>query len=249
MTIAPIITPTAPHDAHGAPDVLPGLAELVCALRHCAQLPGLLIRITPDLDGNAEAGQTRCDRIPRVELGADLLRDPDSLPLYGVLAHEIAHHALDHGHPRPLWGDPRWLAKAALLIGAILHLPLPVLGVLAFAVLGTVLAAARRDRLQEYDADTHAVRLLDAIGLPGRRMVAAALADVIEAPPGYRLIGWAFDGHPSPRARRRTLATGRPARRLRWALMWQRTPAPTVAPGFSCTACGLSGAGAMKRSA
>ncbi|MEV4183567.1 hypothetical protein AB0J28_19260, partial [Streptosporangium canum] len=93
------------------------------------------------------------------------------------------------------------------------------------------------------DADTHAVRLLDAAGLSGRRLVAAALADLAGEPPGYRLIGWAFDGHPSARARRRNLAAGRPARRLRWALLWQRTPAPTAAPGFTCSACGLSSDG------
>ncbi|GAA4224245.1 Zn-dependent protease with chaperone function [Streptosporangium album] len=236
MTIAPTPIPTAPNDT---PDNLPGLAELVCALRHCAQLPGLLIRITLDLDGNAEASASRCDRTPRVGLGADLMQDPDSLPLYGVLAHEIAHHALDHDRPRAFWCNPVWLAKVALLGGLVLRLPLSALAVLVCVVLAAALADARRERLQEYDADTHAVRLLDGAGLPGRRLVAAALADLIDAPPGYRLIGWAFDGHPSARARRRTLATGRPARRLRWALMWQRTPTLTTAPGFSCTACGL----------
>ncbi|MER5322875.1 M48 family metalloprotease [Streptosporangium roseum] len=236
MTIAPTPIPAAPHDE---PADLLGLAELMCALRHCAQLPGLLIRITPDLDGNAEAFGRRCDRAPRIGLGADLLTDSDSLPLYGVLAHEIAHHALDHGRPRPLWCNPVWLAKAALLGGLLVRLPLPVLAVLVCVVLAAALAGARRERLQEYDADTHAVRLLDAAELPGRRMVAAALADLAAEPPGYRLIGWLFDGHPSARARRRNLAAGRPARRLRWALLWQRTPAPTPAPGFTCTACGL----------
>ncbi|WP_371781716.1 M48 family metalloprotease [Streptosporangium subroseum] len=233
LTLSPS---TVPHDMLTD---LPGLAELVCALRHCAQLPGLLIRITPDLDNNAEAAGSRCDRTPRVNLGTDLLQEPDSLPLYGVLAHEIAHHALDHGRTRAFWCNPPWLAKAALLGGVVVHLPLTALAVLVCIVLATVLAGARRDRLQEYDADAYAVQLLDGIGLPGRRLVAAALADLIEAPPGYRLIGWAFDGHPSARARRRTLATGRPARRLRWALLWQRTPNPATAPGFSCTACGL----------
>ncbi|MEV4248737.1 M48 family metalloprotease [Streptosporangium canum] len=236
MTIASTPTPTIPYDE---PADLLGLAELMCALRHCAQLPGLLIRVTPDLDGNAEAFGSRCDRAPRIGLGADLLTDSDSLPLYGVLAHEIAHHALNHGDTRPFWRNPAWLAKAALLGGLIMRLPLPVLAVLVCIVLTAALASARRERLQEYDADTHAVRLLDAAGLPGRRMVAAALADLADEPPGYRLIGWAFDGHPSARARRRTLATGRPARRLRWALLWQRTPNPTTAPGFTCSACGL----------
>ncbi|MER6826563.1 M48 family metalloprotease [Streptosporangium sp. NPDC000563] len=248
MTIAPTPTPTLTAPNH-TPDDLPGLAELVCALRHCAQLPGLLIRITPDLDGNAEAFASRCDRTPRVGLGADLLQDPDSSSLYGVLAHEIAHHALDHDHPRMFWRNPVWLAKAALLGGLVLRLPLPALAVLACVVLAAALVEARRERLQEYDADAHAVRLLDAVGLPGRRLMAAALADLIDAPPGYRLIGWAFDGHPSARARRRTLATGRPARRLRWALMWQSIPTPAVAPGFSCTACGLTGSDSMGASA
>ncbi|MDP9864031.1 MULTISPECIES: M48 family metalloprotease [Streptosporangium] len=236
MTIAPTHIPTV---SYSEPTDLPGLAELVCALRHCAQLPGLLIRVTPDLGGNAEAFGSRCDRAPHVDLGADLLADSNSLPLYGVLAHEIAHHALDHGDTRPFWHSPVWLAKAALLSGLVMRLPLLILAVLVCVVLTAALASARRERLQEYDADTHAVRLLDAAGLPGRRLVAAALADLADEPPGYRLIGWLFDGHPSARARRRTLATGRPARRLRWALLWQRTPTPTVAPGFTCTACGL----------
>lgn len=233
MTITPTTAPTAvPADTSAD---LPGLAELVCALRHCAQLPGLLIRISPDLGDNAEASGSRCDRTPRVDLGADLLRGPDSLPLYGVLAHEIAHHALDHDRTRAFWCNPSWLARAALLGGVVLRLPLLALAVLVCVVLITALADARQERLQEYDADTHAVRLLDAAGLPGRRLVAAALADLVDEPPGYQLIGWAFDGHPSARARRRTLATGRPARRLRWALIWQRTPIPTT--NVSCTAC------------
>ncbi|MER5419898.1 M48 family metalloprotease [Streptosporangium roseum] len=237
MTITSTPTPTVPNDISAD---LPGLAELMCALRHCAQLPGLLIRVTPDLGDNAEAAGSRCDRTPRVGLGAGLLTDSDSLPLYGVLAHEIAHHALNHGDTRPFWRNPVWLAKAALLGGLVVRLPLPVLAVLVCVVLAAVLAGARRERLQEYDADTHAVRLLDAAGLPGRRLVSAALADLVDEPPGYRLIGWLFDGHPSARARRRNLAAGRPARRLRWALLWQRTPAPTTAPGFTCTACELA---------
>ncbi|MFF0249590.1 M48 family metalloprotease [Streptosporangium sandarakinum] len=222
---------------------LPGLAELVCALRHCAQLPSLLIRITPDLDGNAEAFGTRCDRTPRIGLGRDLLDEPGSLPLYGVLAHEIAHHALGHGTPRPFWRNPVWLAKTTLLGALIIHLPWACLAFLVCTVLVTQLAAARRERLQEYDADMHAVRLLDAAGLPGRRLVGAALADLVDEPLSYRLIWWAFDGHPSARARRRNLATGRPARRLRWALLWQSTTTPIPAPGFSCPVCGLGGSG------
>ncbi|GAA2870548.1 hypothetical protein GCM10010517_30780 [Streptosporangium fragile] len=240
MTFTPTPTPIPTVPSGGSVD-LPGLVELVCALRHCAQLPGLLIRITPELDGNAEAAGSRCDRTPRIGLGTDLLRAPESLPLYGVLAHEIAHHALGHGRPRVFWRDPAWLAKAALLSGVVLRLPVAVLAVLVCLVLAAALAGARRDRLQEYDADAHAVRLLDAAGLPGRRLVTAALADLIDAPPGHRVIGWAFDGHPSARARRRVLATGRPARRLRWALLWQRTPNPAPAPGASCTTCGLRG--------
>ncbi|OUC93110.1 M48 family metalloprotease [Streptosporangium minutum] len=237
MTITSTPIPAVPNDG---PADLPGLAELVCALRHCAQLPGLLIRVSPDLGNNAEAARSRCDRAPRIALGADLLTDSGSLPLYGVLAHEIAHHALDHGDTRPFWRNPVWLSKAALLGGLVVRLPLPVLAVLVCVVLAAALAGARRERLQEYDADTHAVRLLEAAGLPGRRLVAAALADLVDEPAGYRLIGWVFDGHPSARARRRNLAAGRPARRLRWALLWQRTPAPTTALGFTCTACELA---------
>ncbi|MBG0819869.1 M48 family metalloprotease [Planomonospora sp. ID91781] len=224
------------------PAGLPGLAELVCALRHCAQLPGLLIRVEPDLGGNAGAFGTRCDRTPRIELGADLLHDADSLPLYGVLAHEIAHHALGHDAERPLWQSPAWWSKAALLAALVLEAPLPVLLVLAVVALAAALATARRERLAEYDADAHAVRLLDAAGLPGRRLVAAALADLVDGPAWYRLTVALFDSHPSARARRRVLASDRPAPRLAWALLWQRIPAPGVAAGFSCPDCGLNGA-------
>ncbi|MGW4640787.1 M48 family metalloprotease [Sphaerisporangium sp. NPDC004334] len=234
MTLAPPRFAEAPEDVAD----LPGLAKLICALRHSARLPGLLVHITPELEDNAEALAVRCDRTPRIDLGTGLLGEGDAL--YGVLAHEIAHHALGHGVAAPFWRRPSWWARAALLAGLIVHLPVLLLGVLGCLVVAVHAAGVRRARLEEFDADFHAVLLLDAAGLPGRRLMAAALADLIDLPAGYRLIGWLLDDHPSAKARRRLLATGRRARRLRWALLWQRTHAPAPARGVSCSSCGLS---------
>ncbi|WP_406319135.1 M48 family metallopeptidase [Streptosporangium sp. NBC_01639] len=221
MTI-PAPAPTTPAD-------VADLADLAGALRRAARLPGLLVHITPDLGDNACAVTRKCDPAPLVEIGTDLLADHRSTVLQGAMAHEIAHHTLKHGYRPVCWRNPAWLAKACFLAGLIAHLPLPVLGVLAVAVFITAAMGARRERLQEYDADAHAVRLLDAAGLPGRRIVAAALADLPDEPPAYRLAGWVFSSHPTSRARRRTLAAGRPARRLRWALIWQHIPATATA--------------------
>ncbi|MEV7907743.1 M48 family metalloprotease [Streptomyces anulatus] len=208
---------------------LTGLAELVAALRHRAELPGVLIRLDSELGTNAEALGSHCSRTARIDLGAELLQEPASRALYGTIAHEIAHHALDHGQAALVRHYRAGLAKTGLLVGLALRLPFAVLVALAFLALVAHLAAARAARLEEYDADTYAVRLLDAVGLPGRRIVAAALADLPAESAGYLLAGWMFGSHPTPRARRRTLASGRPARRMRWALLWQHTAAPATA--------------------
>lgn len=218
-------TPTAAPELTA--DELAGLADLAAALRFHAALPGVLITLNPGLGDNAEASVSRCSSTARIDLGPDLLTS--SQPLYGVLAHEIAHHALDHGHDTVIQRYRVAMAKTALLVGLALRLPFALLVVLAVGVVVAHLVAARRSRLQEYDADAYAVRLLDASGLAGRRIMTAALADLPADPIGYQLGGWVFGGHPTARARRRTLAAGHPARRLRWALLWQHTITPAAA--------------------
>ncbi|MEU1875766.1 M48 family metalloprotease [Streptosporangium sp. NPDC020072] len=206
---------------------LAGLADLAAALRSHATRPGLLITLAPDLDRNAEASVSLCDGTARIDVGPALLTS-DPQALYGVLAHEIAHHALNHGDGIVRRYRAR-VAQAALLGGLALSLPSLAVLALALLVIGVHLADARRSRLEEYDADAHGVRLLEATGLPGRQIMAAALADLPAESTGYRLAGWVFGQHPTARARRRTLAAGRPARRLRWALIWQRTTTPAAA--------------------
>ncbi|MBB4913338.1 M48 family metalloprotease [Streptosporangium saharense] len=220
-------TTIPPAAAERIPDELAGLADLAAALRVHTTRPGLLITLDPDLDHNARASVNLCDGTDRIDISPDLLTSGPQ-PLYGVLAHEIAHHALNHGDGIIRRYRAR-VVQAALLAGLALNLPsLALLGLVGL-MFGVHLADARRSRLEEYDADAYAVRLLDAAGAPGRRIVAAALADLPADPIGYRLGGWMFGGHPTARARRRTLATGRPARRLRWALLWQHTTTPAAA--------------------
>ncbi|MFF4413214.1 M48 family metalloprotease [Streptosporangium sp. NPDC001559] len=219
--------------AEKAVSELDGLADLAAALRCHTTRPGLLITLAPDLDDNARASVNLCNGVDRIDLGPSLLTS-DAQVLYGVLAHEIAHHALDHGDGIIRRYRAR-AAQAALLGGLALNLPTLAVLALAVLVIGVHLVDARRSRLQEYDADAHAVRLLDAAGLPGRRIMAAALADLPTEPAAHRFGGWVFGWHPTARARRRTLATGRPARRLWWALIWQHTPhhnitRPVLAP-------------------
>lgn len=214
---------------HTAPAPFAGLADLMSALRQRTELPGVLICLNPELGDNAEALGSHCSRIARIDVGTDLLQDAASQTLYGAVAHEIAHHALDHGLDTLAQRYRVALARTGLLVGLALRPPFALLVVLALLTLVMHLVAARRSRLQEYDADAYAVRLLDAAGLPGRRIMAAALADLHTDSIGYRLAGWMFGSHPTARARRRTLATGRPARRLRWALIWQGTATPTAA--------------------
>ncbi|MFF4415930.1 M48 family metalloprotease [Streptosporangium sp. NPDC001559] len=213
--------------AEKAVSELAGLADLAAALRRHTTRPGLLITLDPNLDHNARASVNLCNGTDRIDISPALLTSAPQV-LYGVLAHEIAHHALNHGDGIIRRYRMR-VVQAALLAGLALNLPSLALLALIGLMFGVHLADARRSRLEEYDADAYAVRLLDAAGAPGRRIVAAALADLPAEPIGYRLGGWVFGQHPTARARRRTLATGRPARRLRWALLWQHTTTPAAA--------------------
>ncbi|GGS97706.1 hypothetical protein GCM10010156_64880 [Planobispora rosea] len=201
---------------HTSSPVLPGLAHLTRALAGAAHLPGtpgVLVTLDPTLKADAVAGVDACTHTPRIILGTDLLHqeNPDQLTM--VVAHEIAHHVLDHdAEPGArVWSTltsalfllslgalflaaPRWIVVAATDAALAVHL------------IGR-LAATRASRRQELAADAHAVRLLDAIGRNGRATLTACLATLPAASRWHRLIGWMLDSHPSPAMRLRHLAT------------------------------------------
>ncbi|MET9064247.1 M48 family metalloprotease [Streptosporangium sandarakinum] len=186
---------------------LAGLAELTSALAQAVYAPAVLVTVDPYLESDAMACSAECDPVPRVIVGADLL--PDETRLTGVLAHEIAHHALDHGQGAVRgWRRGSNLAAGTAL--AAVAVGLPTWAVLAVGATAVVLRlfTARARRLEEYDADAYSVRLLDAAGLDGRAIVTATLATIPQESLWYRLVGWIGGSHPTPAARRRRLALG-----------------------------------------
>ncbi|GAA3165656.1 hypothetical protein GCM10010466_65530 [Planomonospora alba] len=200
---------------------LPGLADLASALAEAAHRPGVLVTVDPGLeDGALIHHADGCGPTPRVVVGAALLDDGDRLA--GVLAHEIAHHALDHGTGAvQAWAVASYLAAGTALATAaigVIRPPYLIASAVAavVAALAYLVAAACR-RLEEYDADTYSVRLLDEVGLDGRAAAEAALAAIPDDPWWYRTVGWIAGSHPTAAARRRNLATGRWARpRAAW---------------------------------
>ncbi|MDP9870473.1 MULTISPECIES: M48 family metalloprotease [Streptosporangium] len=189
---------------------LPGLAELTSALACAVHAPAVLVTVDPTLEDGALAYGTGCDSVPRVVLGAELLAD--EMRLRGVLAHEIAHHALAHGRGAiHRWQIASHVAGGAALAAVIIGLPVWMVLACAAAAIGAHLAAARVQRREEYDADTYSVQLLEAAGLDGRAIVATTLAAVPQETRWYRLAGWIGGSHPTPDARRRNIAHSRRA--------------------------------------
>lgn len=184
---------------------LPGLAELTADLTRAAHVPGTLVVIDGDLtDGQAYTHTDTCTRAPQITLAADLLTG-GPYPLYGALAHEIAHRALGHLSPRRPW---RWASEAAALaaIAAVLTGYPWGLAVAATVVMAAAhLLDAYRQRAEEMEADAHSVELLNAAGLPGRDVVAATLAQLPADGWWYRTVGWIGGGRPTVAARRRAL--------------------------------------------
>jgi hypothetical protein len=220
---------TTPHATHeqgtghraAAGGEVPGLAELAQALRRSAALPGVLILLDSDLGAGAEALSERCTSVPRVHLGRELADDADSAQLAGVVAHEIAHHALGHLTHGAGSRALVWLVWAAVAVAVVAHLPVVVVCVVAGCALAARVALAARRRRQEYDADAYSIHLLDGAGLDGQAIVTATLAHVPAEDAWYRTIGWLFGSHPTARARRRCLTRRRPALHLP-RLMWRR---------------------------
>ncbi|MEV4251379.1 M48 family metalloprotease [Streptosporangium canum] len=205
--MAPRTAPADPTvDAASAP--LAGVAELTSALACAAHAPAVLVTIDPELEDGALAYGTACDSVARVGLGADLL--PDQARLRGVLAHEIAHHALAHGQGAVrIWQRGTYLALGALLAAVVIGAPdwVPVAAAAIAAVLHLITAWCRRR--EEYAADIYSVRLLEAAGLDGHAIVTTTLDTVAQESRWYRLAGWIGGSHPTPDARRRNIAYSR----------------------------------------
>ncbi|SNT60628.1 Peptidase family M48 [Streptosporangium subroseum] len=213
---------TAPEVADTAE--LAGLAGLVWALRCAAELPGVVVVVDAQLGTNAVAvDQGRCARAPMMKLGANLLQTPQSLALYGTLAHEIAHLALGH---TDTCSAPEWKHTSRVAgVGALVTLALNRPGAAAtLAAVSAVLhlIASRVSRVAEYDADTYAVTLLERAGLPGVQTMTAMLTDVADDDPRwYALAGWIAGEHPAAAARLRNLSRGFTAPRRTWRTAWR----------------------------
>lgn len=188
---------------------LPGLAELTAALARAAHVPGTLVVVDGDLeDGQAYTHTDTCTRAPQITLAADLLTG-GPYPLYGALAHEIAHRALGHLTGRRPW---RWAAQVAGIAAVALVLtgyPWALAAATAAVMVAAHLVDAHRQRAEELAADAHSVQLLDAAGLPGRTIVAATLAQLPADGWWYCTAGWVGGCRPTVTARRR--AVSRPA--------------------------------------
>ncbi|MEV5408591.1 M48 family metalloprotease [Thermopolyspora sp. NPDC052614] len=148
---------------------------------------------------------------PLITVSGDLAAVPARL--YGVAAHEAAHCVLGHTDRRRRWwrlaaAGAAWAGvgagSAALVTGASM---LPAVAAAVVSVTCLLIGAAL-GRRAEYAADAHAVRLLEAAGVPGRQAVAAALAAIPAESAWYRAGGWLVDGHPLRAARLRRIAGG-----------------------------------------
>jgi len=198
------------------PGELAGLAQLTHELATIVGVPGVMVRVV-DPDGPAAASIDH--GVPTVELGAELVGTP---AMEAVLAHEIAHLVLPHGEsrvPRLLAGLSNGLfvaivATAALMLVGLLdwravlmdwRAVLLVFASLALAV-GADLLAAYLLRRCEYEADAHAVLLLDASGRDGRAAMRAALElEQARETPWEARVWWLLSDHPPAEARLRRL--------------------------------------------
>ncbi|GAA3037550.1 M48 family metalloprotease [Streptosporangium longisporum] len=189
-----------------------GLAELTGALARAAHAPAVLVVVDPALEDGALAHGSHCDPDAHISVGADLLAD--TTRLRGVLAHEIAHHALGHsqGLTRTSWWQIICRIGAATVVAAVVVGSSAWVTIALVVAIGAHLLAAREQRREEYQADVHSMHLLDAVGLDGRAIVTATLAALPQESRLYRLAGWIIGSHPTPDARRRALLTAAQAR-------------------------------------
>uniref|UniRef100_UPI003F494E84 M48 family metalloprotease n=1 Tax=Sphaerisporangium sp. CA-236357 TaxID=3240030 RepID=UPI003F494E84 len=206
---------------------LVGLAGLAWALRQAAELPGVILQPAPGIDGGAQTVGSPCVPVPTIQVDPELLAGT-TLSVYGTLAHEIAHQALDHPGRLTLrlwWATTRVAAVAGLLALAA-RTPWQITTAALAVSVGARLMWARGCRLDEYDADTYSVTLLDRTGVPGADAVLAALFAIAHRDTRwYRLFGWIAGTHPTAAARMRVVDRGRRAARLDWrtALTCQAT--------------------------
>ncbi|GAA3039612.1 M48 family metalloprotease [Streptosporangium longisporum] len=206
----PQITRLVPTSTPAAttPTTPAGLAELTGALARAAHAPAVLVVVDPALEDGALAHGSHCDPDAHITLGADLLADQTRLR--GVLAHEIAHHALGHSQgltQASWWQNVCWIGICTF-VAAIVADSSAWADVALVVAIGAHLLAAREQRREEYQADAHSMQLLNAAGLDGHAIVTATLAALPQESRLYRLAGWIIGSHPTPDARRRAfLAT------------------------------------------
>jgi len=191
------------------------LDPIVVALQKQAPVT---LRVDDYLDDTAQAEVDDKGERPRIVLGAALVAG-DRDRLYGVLAHEVAHHRLRHlRRPTPSegfrfavvkWTLPAMAAYAALAFGAALTYGVVAvfLGGLALAFgVATRLSLKRGFRRGEFDADAESVRLLNGLGLPGAELAAASLMAYKPLSRWYRLVGWLWGEHPTLAQRLRAIS-------------------------------------------
>ncbi len=187
-----------------------GLASVVAVVADLSGAAGVavpLLCLLPDLDASATAQTTPCHSRPIISLGPLLLAAPEP-DMYGVLAHEIAHHARPDTWQRRIQRLHRlaYGLTGLTVVGALLGWPFPPAVTLA-AVAGLALLAARWcQRREEYACDAAAVAYLNQLGLPGLDYITGALnAATAAESPWYARLGWLWSTHPPVQRRRRHL--------------------------------------------
>jgi Zn-dependent protease with chaperone function len=190
------------------------LDPIVVALQKQAPVT---LHVDDYLDDTAQAEADDKGERPRIVLGAALVTG-DRDRLYGVLAHEVAHHRLQHlrrpGRSERLWSTvvewapPAMVVLAALALGASLALGViaVVLGGLALMFgLATRLLMMAGYRQAELEADAESVRLLDELGLDGAALATGLWTGYPPEGRWYRLVGWLWGTHPTVAQRRRVV--------------------------------------------
>lgn len=189
-----------------APDRIDGLAELAYGLRIAARLPGLMVVVDGELDGNAYAAEKTCLPVPLVRIGAGLTLD--SQMMAGVLAHEVAHCTDRSVWPGTasvtIWVTDR-AALAATVAWAVAGLPVVWSLTLAVAAGVTRLWHAWLLRRGEYRADALSVTLLNQAGRDGAATVRATLDEVACRESRWDRVLWPLHSHPTASARIRNV--------------------------------------------
>lgn len=179
------------------------VVHLVGALATADRMPAIALVIDrSDPDGTPFSwerhGLTGITIHPRI-------LDEDGPVMAAMLAHEVAHHRPDRDDDAPasdrlMWTAQR-LAAASTVLATLAGADLRTVAV--GAVAAVVAWYARRllqlqdSRREEFAADAHAVELLDAVGMPGRECLRAALERTAADEGETDRWSWRFSTHPT----------------------------------------------------